>query len=100
MRLITSKENQIYRLCVRLSARKYRQKYGEYLIEGEKMVREAVKTGQCLKIVVAAESNKNADTVLEQISCETVKAADSLFAQMTQTENSQGILAVVQKRRN
>ena len=61
------------------------------------MVREAVKTGQCLKIVVAAESNKNADTVLEQISCETVKAADSLFAQMTQTENSQGILAVVQK---
>ncbi len=63
------------------------------------MVREAVKTGQCLKIVVAAESNKNADTVLEQISCETVKAADSLFAQMTQTENSQGILAVVQKKK-
>ena len=94
--MITSKENQTYRHCVRLSARKYRQQYGEYLIEGEKLIREAIKTGQRLKVVVAAESSMAVE-ILDGIPCGIVRASDALFSQMAQTENSQGILAVVQK---
>lgn len=97
MRLITSKENQIYRHCVRLASRKYRQKYGQYLIEGEKLLQEAVNTGQILKIAVMTKSREDF-AAAEHLPCETVRAEDRLFSQMAQTESSQGILAVVEKK--
>ena len=36
MKKITSKDNQLYKLCVRLASKKYRDSYGQFLVEGEK----------------------------------------------------------------
>ncbi len=66
------------------------------MIEGEKLIREAVKTGQRLKVAVMAEDR---GSMPENLPCETVSARSHLFSQMAQTENSQGILAVVDKEK-
>lgn len=94
MKLITSKDNQIYKLCGKLALRKYRDRYGQYLIEGEKLIQEAIKTGNRLITVVAVKKHS---VGLKDLPCPLVYAQDSLFAQMAQTETSQGILAIVEK---
>ena len=43
MREITSKNNQIYRLFQKLTVKKYRDRFGLYLIEGENLIEEALK---------------------------------------------------------
>ena len=42
MREITSRDNRIVKLCEQLAARKYRDRLGLYLIEGENLLEEAV----------------------------------------------------------
>lgn len=41
MTTITSRDNQIYKLVQKLETKKYRDKTGLYLIEGENLVAEA-----------------------------------------------------------
>ena len=43
MREITSKDNKIVKLCEQLAVRKYRDRLGLYLIEGENLLEEAVR---------------------------------------------------------
>ena len=43
MREITSKNNQIFKNFQKLEAKKYRDRFGLYLIEGENLIEEAYK---------------------------------------------------------
>ena len=93
MKQITSRDNQIYKLCGRLAARKYRDQCGLYLVEGEKLVREAFKSGQTVRTVILSEEcGVDCDFF-----CETVRMEGGLFTKIAQTATSQGILAVVEK---
>ena len=40
--LITSKENKIIKHIIKLKEKKYRKEYNEYIIEGVKIVKEAI----------------------------------------------------------
>lgn len=90
---IISKDNQIYKLCSKLTVRKYRDAYGSYLIEGDKLVAEALKTGQRLDAVIVTEGK----TPPEHLPCRLVSMDGKLFGKICQTETSQGILAIVKK---
>lgn len=94
MREIVSKDNRIYKNCEQLTHRKYRDRLGRYLIEGENLLAEAVKTGADIQ------------TVLLRRGCDRLPAAlvdkafvldERLFDRLAQTETSQGLLAVVAK---
>ena len=52
MREITSKDNKIVKLCEQLAARKYRDRLGLYLIEGENLLEEAVREGAAVDTVL------------------------------------------------
>lgn len=93
MNKIISKENQIYKLCGKLVSRKYRDAYGKYLIEGDRLIIEALKTGQKLDTVIAAEGKR----LPAELSRRVVFMEKKLFENLSQTQASQGILAIVEK---
>ncbi|MCO7121585.1 RNA methyltransferase [Ihubacter massiliensis] len=94
MKKITSKENQIFKLCSKLTMRKHRDQEGLYLIEGEKLVREAIESGQRIKVIAVVESSGLRPDFSEEI----VFMEDKLFTKLAQTKTTQGILAVVETR--
>ncbi len=52
MKRIGSRENPVIKECRSLKEKKYRQRYGRYIIEGHKLVREALSSGQPLQVMV------------------------------------------------
>lgn len=94
MREISSKDNKIFRLCEQLTHKKYRDKLGLYLIEGENLLEEAVKNGAGIKTVLMCRDYRGSLFGTEDKSfC----LSDKLFEQLAQTETTQGIMAVVEK---
>ena len=94
MREISSKDNKIFRLCEQLSHKKYRDKLGLYLIEGENLLEEAVKNGAGIKTVLMCRDYRGSLFGTEDKSfC----LSDKLFEQLAQTETTQGIMAIVEK---
>ena len=94
MREISSKDNKIFRLCEQLTHKKYRDKLGLYLIEGENLLEEAVKNGAGIKTVLMCRDYRGSLFGTEDKSfCLSYK----LFEQLAQTETTQGIMAVVEK---
>lgn len=124
MREIASDSNRQYKLFQKLATRKYRDRYGLYLIEGENLIREAVQNGAKIDSVIvrddAAEKYLRSDGALaaglqaaagelpagsSRTAVDTAQTAGPqpevfvlsgrLFAALAQTETSQGVLAAV-----
>lgn len=91
MKEIRSKDNRIYKECLRLSQRKYRDKEGRYLIEGFNLIGEA----PCreLDYIVIRESQALEAPDFGRV----YLMEDDLFGKIAQTQTSQGILAVMNK---
>lgn len=80
-------------MCVQLGQKKYRDRLGLYIAEGDKMVKEALKTGMTKTIVMREDYEGSFD----QESTAFVFMSGSLFSKIAQTETSQGILAIVEE---
>ena len=78
-------------MCIQLGQKKYRDRLGLYIAEGEKIVREALNAG-LVKTVVMREDFKGE---FDREDTAFVFMSGSLFSKIAQTENSQGILAIV-----
>ena len=94
MRTITSGENRIFRLCEQLTHKKYRDKLGMYLIEGENLLEEAVKNHAEIKTVLVRQDYGGNFYGSED---KVFYLDDRLFDRLSQTETSQGIMAIVKK---
>ena len=90
---IISQDNKIYRMCIQLGQKKYRDRLGLYIAEGEKIVREALNAG-LVKTVVMREDFKGE---FDREGTAFVFMSGSLFSKIAQTETSQGILAIVEE---
>lgn len=73
--------------------RKYRDAYGQYLAEGEKVICDARSAGKKLRYIVATEDYP----LSGKFSCPAVYMEKKLFEKVAQTAASQGILAVIEK---
>ena len=94
MREISSKDNKIYKVCEQLLVRKYRDRLGKYLIEGENLMEEAVKNGAEIEtVLIRPDYDKDLGGLAEK----TFVLDGRLFDHIAQTETSQGILAIVSK---
>lgn len=91
--LISSKDNHTYKEIYKLSIKKYRDKTGLYLLEGEKIIKEACRMG-VVEYIVISEYYKG--EIFEDV--KKVFMVGKLFDRLAQTENSQGILAVAKKQ--
>lgn len=94
MKMITSKENRIYKTCRELLLKKNRTRTGRYLVEGENLVREVAELG--LAEIIVARGDYSKETVFSGV--ETVFMTGKLFSGLVRTETDQGILAVARKK--
>lgn len=88
--VITSKSNQSVKLVGLLKQKKYRDERGLYIVEGEKMVFDAINCGQEIVEIFALE--KYSDRNFMGIKCNFV--TEQVFKFMSGEVTPQGILAV------
>ncbi|MDE7454994.1 MAG: 23S rRNA (guanosine(2251)-2'-O)-methyltransferase RlmB, partial [Clostridia bacterium] len=91
--VITSPDNAKVIEVTKLLDKKYRKKSGRYIIEGARLVADAFKYGADIVSVFVSESLQNNFNYDNQI-----VVCDKVFAKMSDTVTSQGVLAVVNKQ--
>lgn len=90
--VITSTENSKVAEVVKLADKKYRKITSRYIIEGARLVADAIKNGADIVSVYVAESVACNYEYADQ-----TVVSDKVFAKMSNTVSSQGILAVANK---
>lgn len=84
----------------KLLQKKYRDESGKFIVEGWKSILEAVKSGVEIETVVYDETRVEQISPLEKIECiagETISARSKDVEAISDTVNSQGIIAVLPK---
>lgn len=103
MQRITSKENDFIKHIKKLKDKKYRDISNEYVIEGIKLVAEAISEKAPIKqIVLCDDCEKNAaipkDLMYEIAKQECIYVAENVFKHLSEVQTPQGILAIIEKQ--
>lgn len=95
MPTITSRNNPTVKKILSLREKKYRLLYGEYLVEGEKMVSECISAGQAVKLLVFTEAAYDASNGKYDGTMPVMTVSDDVFLKLSDEKSPQGVLAVV-----
>lgn len=95
MLTITSRNNPTVKKILSLHEKKYRLLYGEYLVEGEKMVSECISAGQTVKLLVLSESAQDSFKSKYEGGMPVMTVSDDVFLKLSGEKTPQGVLAVV-----
>ena len=101
--IITSKENESIKNIKKLKEKKYRDETNCYIIEGIKLIEEAIEENAKIeKIVVCNEINEDfSKELLYKIAkFDVLYVSKNIFKLLTDVLNPQGILAVIRKKTN
>lgn len=100
---ITSLQNQYIKLAAALKQKKYRDETGLFVIEGIRLVEEAARShyrvDTCLYTLKAMEQKRVQDILnkLEKSGTRMLRVSDEAYNKVTDTEQPQGIMALVEK---
>ena len=102
MQVITSKDNEIIKNIKKLKEKKYRDDENKYIVEGIKMVKEAIIENAKIDKIVVCEDCANDGTIEKELLYEIAKyncvyVSEKVFDSITDVSNPQGILAVIEK---
>ena len=105
MQIITSKDNEIIKNIRKLKEKKFRDANNEYLIEGIKLIKEAVEEKAKIKLIVVCEESIEDGDIDQKLLYEIAKydciyVNKKVFSILTDVQNPQGILAVIEKKNN
>lgn len=99
MKQIQSVHNQYIKAAKQLKLKKYRDKTSLFLVEGERLIEEALQSNYPLEFsLIAGEVDPGLIEKLEQ-KCPTFSVSPELLDAVSETENSQGILAVARQKK-
>lgn len=100
MEYIQSKDNKTLKYAQALKQRKQRQKYGEYLVEGLRAVRDLVEKNR-LRTLLIKESLLEDRSIQDLLALDkpliTFAVADQLFARLEDTVQGQGIIGIAKQ---
>lgn len=104
MQVITSKENEIIKNIKKLKEKKYRDQENRFLVEGIKMVQEALTQKAAIDKIVVCEDCINDGSIKQELLYEIAKqdciyTSKKVFQSLTEVENPQGILAILKKEK-
>ena len=104
MQQITSKENKIIKHIIKLKEKKYRKEYNEYIIEGTKIVQEAIQEKAKIKQIIISENAINTDLIQNHLKEELqkidyIQVPSKIFKLISEVEKPQGILAIIEKEK-
>ncbi len=102
MQVITSKDNEVIKKIRKLKDKKYREQEHKYLIEGIKLIKEAVTEKANIDTIVVCEDCVENGSIEPKLLYEIAKynciyVAEKVFEAITEVSNPQGMLAVVNK---
>lgn len=102
MQKIASKDNEFIKHIKKLKDKKYRDLNNEYMIEGIKLVKEAIQEKAEIKQIIICEECDNTEIIPKELTYEIAKyeciyVTKQIFNSITEVKNPQGILAVVSK---
>lgn len=105
MQIISSKDNEQIKYIKKLKDKKFRDETKEYLVEGIKLVKEAIEENVTIKMIVVCEDCDNDGSIEQSLLYEIAKynciyVTKKIFQSITDVVNPQGILAVVEKGDN
>lgn len=102
MKIITSKDNELIKHIKKLKDKKYRDESKEYIVEGIKMIEEAIQEKcQIKQIIICDDCEKTSNISKEQMyeiaRYECIYVTNKVFESITGVVNPQGILAVIER---
>jgi len=102
MQIITSKDNENIKYIKKLKEKKYRDQNGEYIIEGVRIIEEAINEAALIKTIVICDECLESSIINQNLLYEIAKynciyVDKKIFLSLTDVVNPQGILAVVSK---
>ena len=102
MQVITSKENETVKIIKKLKDKKYRDETGLYIIEGLKMLEEAIEEKARIRKIIICEECLKAGDLEQKVLYEIAKynciyVNSNVFNSLTDVVAPQGIMAVIEK---
>lgn len=103
MQVISSKDNEIIKNIKKLKEKKYRDLENSYIVEGLKMIKEAIKENANIKQIIICEEcihdgELDKDTLYEIAKYNLIYVTKKVFDQITEVKTPQGIIAVIEKK--
>ena len=103
MQIISSKDNEIIKNIKKLKDKKYRDLEGSYLIEGIKIVKEAISENANIKQIVVCEEYLGNEELDKDVLYEIAKyniayVTKNVFNLLTDVKTPQGIIAIIGKK--
>ncbi len=101
--LIQSSKNNVFKYAKSLQIKKYRDISNQYLIEGLKIVKEALSSNANLRMILfSAEQSENNDikdilAKAESLELQMYQVDKRIFKDIAETKSSQGIIGIVGK---
>lgn len=102
MQRITSKDNEFIKHVKKLKDKKYRDESNEYIVEGIKLIEEAINENAQIKQIVICEENEKTTLISKNLMYEISKydciyVTKKVFNSITQVVAPQGIFAIIEK---
>ena len=102
MQGITSKENEFVKHVKKLKDKKYRDINNEYVIEGIKLVAEAIQEKAPIKQIILCDDCEKNETIPKDLMYEIAKqecvyVTEKIFKYLSEVQTPQGILAIIEK---
>lgn len=103
MQVISSKDNELVKKVKKLKEKKYRDEENAFIVEGIKMVEEAIDESAEIQLIVICEECINNGTLSKEIMYKIAKneciyVTEKIFNLLTDVKTPQGILAVISKK--
>ena len=105
MDIISSKDNEIVKNVRKLKEKKYRDLENAYIVEGIKMVREAIEEKAVIRQIIICDDCEKSDSIPKELMYEIAKydctyVTSKVFKYISEVQTPQGLLAVIEKNNN
>ena len=102
MQVISSKDNEIIKSIKKLKDKKYRDIENAYIIEGIKLLKEAIAEKADIKQIIICDDCEKTEEISKELMYEIAKyecsyVTSKVFNYLTEVKTPQGILAVIRK---
>lgn len=103
MQIISSKDNETVKNVRKLKEKKYRDLENEFIIEGIKLLEEAIEENATIKLIVICEECVKDGTISKELlykiaKYECIYVTEKVFSVLSDVKTPQGLLAVIEKQ--
>ena len=102
MNIISSKDNELVKNVKKLKDKKYRDLENVYIVEGIKMVKEAILENSSIKQIIICDDCEKSDLISKEMMYEIAKydciyVTNKIFKYITEVQTPQGVMAIIEK---